>query len=58
MWQWVKNPTAVAQVTVKARVQSLAPCSVLKRPRVATGCSCSSDSLAQELLYARGAATK
>ena len=28
--QWVRNPTAVAQVTAEARVQSLAWCSGLK----------------------------
>ena len=32
MAQWVKNPTAVAQVTAEAQVQSPAPHSGLKDP--------------------------
>ena len=32
MVQWVKNPTAVAGVTVKVQVRSLARCSGLKDP--------------------------
>ena len=32
MAQWVKNPTAVAQVTAEAWVRSLAQCSELKDP--------------------------
>ena len=53
MAQWVKNPTAAAGITMKARVQSPGQCSRLKNQ--AAACV---QSLAQEVPYAMDVAIK
>ena len=63
MAQWVKNPTAAAWVTVKARVLSLAPLSGLKYlalPQLWRLIEAVAQirSLAQELLYVTGVTIK
>ena len=60
--QWVKNPTAVAQITVEVQVQSLAQHSGLSIQHCFScdvGCSFAQiQPLAQELPYAMGVAKK
>ena len=54
--QWVKNPAAVAQVSVDVQVQSSAQCSGLKDPELPVAAWV--QSLVWEVPYAVGAAIK
>ena len=56
--QWVKNLTAVAQVTAEARVRSLAGHSVLKDPGLPQLWQLRFSPWPRELLYPMGAAIK
>lgn len=55
--QWVKNLTAVAQVTVEVHVQTLALYNGLKDPSIAAVATWI-QSLARELIYAVGVVIK
>ena len=57
MMQWVKNLTAVAQVTVEVHVQTLALYNGLKDPSIAAVATWI-QSLARELIYAVGVVIK